>query len=316
MKGIFDTKANSGYDDEITWRYHFPRQYRAIAEGIVGDWIIYREPRRNGGRQAYVAVAKVSHIEEDPDQPGYAYAIVEDYLPFDHPVPFSSNGAYAETVLAGIDPTRVGAYLQGKSIRTIPASDFAAIVQAGLGETLAPENAVRLELDRQHLDPETAALVSAPPAEQARRIEQVILNRKIRDAAFRSRICEAYGKRCAFTGLLIFDGNGNAEVQAAHIWAVASGGPDVTQNGLALSATIHWTFDRHLVSLTDDYRLLISHNRIPRELHALFAAQVNRILLPADRALWPHPDYIARHRELFYQSEAGTFLHSTRESMI
>lgn len=58
MKGVFDTKANSGYDDEITQRYHFPRQYRAIADALVGNWIIYREPQRNSGRRAYIAVAR------------------------------------------------------------------------------------------------------------------------------------------------------------------------------------------------------------------------------------------------------------------
>ena len=54
MKGVFDTKANSVYDDEITRRYQFPRQYRAVAEKLVGDWVIYREPQRNGGRKTYM----------------------------------------------------------------------------------------------------------------------------------------------------------------------------------------------------------------------------------------------------------------------
>jgi putative restriction endonuclease len=29
--------------DGIAFRYHFPRQYRAVAETLVGGWIIYRE---------------------------------------------------------------------------------------------------------------------------------------------------------------------------------------------------------------------------------------------------------------------------------
>ena len=50
MKGIFDAKPNSGYDDEVTRRYHSPPQYRAVAERLVGDWIIYAS--RNGTRDA------------------------------------------------------------------------------------------------------------------------------------------------------------------------------------------------------------------------------------------------------------------------
>lgn len=300
MKGIFDTKANSGYDDEITRRYHFPPQYRAVAEGLVGDWIIYREPQRNGGRRAYIAVARVLRIDPDAARPGYSYASMGDYLPFDRPVPFAGGGAYAEVALREIgDPNRVGAYLQGKSIRTVSEADFAAIVRSGLDETLSPENAVRLELDPLHVDPETLDLMRAPLEEQARRIEQILLNRKVRDANFRRQICDAYDNRCAVTRLRIVNGGGKAEVQAAHIWPVASGGPDVVQNGLALSSTVHWLFDRHLISLTDDYRLLVSHNKVPSELRSLFAQQMDRMHLPTDLKLWPHRGYMAQHREAF-----------------
>lgn len=300
MKGILDTKANSGYDDEIMRRYHFPPQYRAIAERLVGDWIIYREPQRNGGRRAYVATAKILGINADPARAGYSYALISDYLPFDRPVPFVRDGAYAEAALRQIaDPSRVGAYMQGKSIRTVSEEDFAAIARAGFDQTLAPENAVRLELDPPHVDAETLGLVRAPADEQARRIEQILVNRKIRDASFRRQVCEAYENRCAVTGLQIVNGGGKAEVQAAHIWSVGAGGPDVVQNGLALSGTVHWLFDRHLISLTDDYRLLVSHNKVPSELQMLFAKQMDRIHLPKDRTLWPHVAYVARHRDSF-----------------
>ncbi|WP_332116688.1 HNH endonuclease [Azorhizobium caulinodans] len=300
MKGIFDTKPDSGYDDEITRRYHFPRQYREVAERLVGDWIIYREPQRNRGRRSYIAVARLSRLESDPARQGFSYAMMSEYLPFDRPVPFAGGSSYAEAALRELnDPSRVGAYLQGKSVRIISDADFAAIVRAGLDETLSPENALRLELDPSHVDSDTLDLVRAPPDEQARRIEQILLNRKIRDASFRRQVCDAYDDRCAVTGLRIINGGGRAEVQAAHIWSVALGGPDVVQNGLALSGTAHWLFDRHLISLTDDYRLLVSHNKIPAELRDLFAKQMDRIHLPKDEKLWPHPAYVARHREAF-----------------
>ena len=97
----------------------------------------------------------------------------------------------------------------------------------------------------------------------------------------------------------MINGSGKSEVQAAHIWAVKDGGPDVVQNGLALSATVHWLFDRHLISLTDDYGLLVSHNQVPVELRTLFDRQLARIRLPKDRRLWPHPAYVRRHREAY-----------------
>jgi len=300
LKGIFDTKRDSGYKDEIAFRYHFPKQYRVTAERLVGDWIIYREPQRNGGRRAYVATAKVVAIEDDPEKSGHAYAVMTEYQEFDEPVPFVRDGRYWESSLSSVlDPSRVGASLQGKSIRAIPDSDFAAIARAGLAETLAADNAIRLELDPRHIDDRTQELLDLPPVEQERRIEQILLNRKIREASFRRKVCDAYDSRCAITGLRIVNGGGKSEAQAAHIWSVADGGPDVIQNGLALSATVHWLFDRHLISLTDDYRILVSHNKVPSELRTLFAKQMDRIHLPEDARLWPHPAYVARHRERF-----------------
>lgn len=300
MKGVFDTKAESGYDDDIARRYHFPRQYRSAAEALVGSWIVYREPQRNAGRRAYVAAARVTRIEEDAQRPGHAYAYVEGYLPFDRPVPFVVGGRYAEAALRALaDPPRTGAYLQGKSIRPLSDEDFASIVRSGLDDVLAPANATRLDLDDRQLDRNTRELLQAPPEEQERRIEQILVNRKIRDAAFRSQVCGAYDFRCAITGLRIINGGGKPEAQAAHIWSVSQGGPDVVQNGIALSGTIHWLFDRHLISLTDDYRVLVSHNKVPAELRSLFSSQMNRIHLPVDIRLWPHATYLAKHRERF-----------------
>lgn len=49
-----------------------------------------------------------------------------------------------------------------------------------------------------------------------------------------------------------------AETQAAHIMSVEAGGPDVVNNGIALAGTVHWMFDRGLVSLSDEGDILLS----------------------------------------------------------
>ncbi|MBX9460355.1 MAG: HNH endonuclease [Brevundimonas sp.] len=74
----------------------------------------------------------------------------------------------------------------------------------------------------------------------------MLVNRKVRDTSFRRQVCRAYDDTCAITGLRIINGGGRSEVQAAHIWPVEHGGPDTVRNGLALSGTVHWLFDRHL----------------------------------------------------------------------
>ncbi|WP_295166328.1 HNH endonuclease [uncultured Brevundimonas sp.] len=295
VKAVFDVKPGSGYNDDITRRYHFPGKapYLETARQAMGDWVVYREPQRNRGRRAYVATARVVRLEPDPDQLGHYYIYVDDYLEFPTPVPFVVDGRYAEAPLRLIfDPTRVGQAVQGKSIRPISAEDFDQIVRAGLADTLAPENAIRLGLDPTEVAP-------AENVPFDRRIELVLLNRKVRDANFRLEVCRAYDNRCAVTGLRIIDGGGRAEVQAAHIKPVAAGGPDLVQNGIALSATVHWLFDRHLISIGDNYQLLVAHNRVPEELRRLFRPDAEGLHLPGDRRLWPRPSFLAHHRDAY-----------------
>ena len=299
MKGIFDTRAGTIYDDDVIAKYHFPNRYLKVAKSFVGDWILYREPHRNGGRSAYVAVAHVARVEPDPDRSGFSYARLNDYLEFDVAVPMSGPEGFFEENLRALTPAQRGPALQGRSVRRITPEAFGAIVRAGLDRTLAPENGRRLDLHPEHLDESTRRLVEAPPVEQQRRIEQVLSNRKIRDASFRRQVIDAYDGRCAVTGLRLVNGGGKAEAQAAHIWSVADGGPDVVRNGIALSGTVHWLFDRHLISLNDELGLLVAHNRVPAELRSLFALQMNRILLPANSAHHPHPAFVRRHRERF-----------------
>jgi len=105
-----------------------------------------------------------------------------------------------------------------------------------LGPVLEPKNAGRFELDEPHTDYETQDLLHAPVQEQERRIEQILLNRKIRDAAFRSQVCAAYDNQCAITGLRILNGSGKSEAQAAHIWAVSDGGRTSCKMGLRFQA--------------------------------------------------------------------------------
>ena len=249
---------------------------------------------------SYFAVARVTEIRPDENLAGHYYAFVEDFLPFDSLAPWRDEGRYAESALRELpNASRVGVFLRGRSVRKLEERDFAQIVRQGLKETLEPSNAIRLGLEYQSMDAETSTLLNAVGESFDRRVEQYLVNRKIRDAAFRSNVCSAYENKCAVTGLRIVNGGGKAEVQAAHIWPVSEGGPDTVQNGIALSATAHWLFDRHLISISDDYGLLVSHNKVPGEFAALFQKQAERIHLPQDNKLWPSRFHLERHRERF-----------------
>ncbi len=300
MKGVFDTRPNTEYDDDISRRYHFPNVYLTVAERTKNDWIVYREPRRGGGRQAYIAVARVTRIEPDLLNTNHSYAHISDYLEFDQIVPLKSETQYYEDRLNSVDKSsHIGVALQGKSVRSITEEEFGTIVLAGFPETLSQEAHHGLRPEESEIDHTLQTFLESSIEEQKRQVAQILVKKTVRDRAFRIQVVSAYRETCAITGLRMVNHKGNAEVQAAHIRAVQHDGPDIVRNGIALTATCHWLFDHHLISLRDDYSLLVAKKIVPKELQSLFSKQLKRILLPEDKQIWPGRVFMEWHRERF-----------------
>ena len=100
MPLVFDTKPGSGYDDHEGESYHFPNRYLSTAQSRVGDWVLYRKPRRGEGQPGYFGVARLRAIEPDPRDPKHSYARLERYLAFDAVVPQEdSDGQPYEAIL-------------------------------------------------------------------------------------------------------------------------------------------------------------------------------------------------------------------------
>lgn len=285
---IFTASESSAYDDLIEKRYHFPRTYLRQAEEAVGDWIIYYEPRRTTGpnsatgRQAYFATARVDSITPDPNRPDHYYAHVGGFLEFDHPVSFRDAGSYRESMLRKSDgSTNKGAF--GRSVRQLPRDEFEDIVRSGFSTPLE---------QWEHAD----RIAEAVPEYVVRPMVEQVSLRRFRDVAFRRHVRNAYGNTCAVTGLRLINGGGRPEVEAAHIRPVEVDGPDTVRNGIALTGTAHWLFDRGLMSFTDDYTIMLSPSGMPDELGKLIRPE-RRLLLPANPDLRPHPTYLAWHRD-------------------
>lgn len=121
---------------------------------------------------------------------------------------------------------------------------------------------------------------------------------KYREVAFRRKVREAYGFRCAMSGLQLRNGGGRPEVQAAHIRPVEHDGSDSVRNGLALSGTLHWMFDRGLISVGEDGEtILVSWNKVPGDVVARLLPADGKLLGPADPRDRPHPGNLRWHRE-------------------
>jgi putative restriction endonuclease len=289
--GVFIHRADSIYEDSPAEQYQFPSQYLRRAQAFVGDWIIYYEPRKVQATRGYFAIARVQQIIPDPAAPGMYLALIDpsSYLDFAKPVPFAdANGVLEHGVLN--EHGRISGRAQS-AVRPISPRDFDRIVARGLDEGF--ELLPRIEPSKLQFDEPQVPFQFEQPRDRL----EYLSSRIVRDRAFRRIVLDAYDQRCAVTGLKLINGGGRAEVDAAHIRPVEAHGPDVVNNGIALSGTAHWMFDRGLISLSDDLEVLISRQVNDVEGVRSLVNKSGQALPPLRSSQRPHPHFLKWHRD-------------------
>jgi len=120
---------------------------------------------------------------------------------------------------------------------------------------------------------------------------------RINQGVFRSIILDLYKNTCCITDIDIPTVN-----RASHIipWADSKETRMDPRNGLCLSATYDAAFDRYLISLDEDFRLIVS-----KDITSFFTSEAVKshflnfhgksINLPAK--FKPHPDFLREHRK-------------------
>ena len=290
-KRVLVHRVDSIYDDRPDAQYQFPSQYLSRMKPCEGDWVVYYEPRKGGGRLGYNAIAKVQEIIPDPSIDNMYISVIEagSFLPFEQFVPYQFGSTYFESDLDGGD----GSLIQGKmqsAVRPISDVDFVRILQMGIpnDDTVLP---------RRDADNGFTELQEPFEFEIVRPVVEQLITRKVRDRVFRNKVLEAYDSRCAVTGMKFINGKGRAEVEAAHIKPVEENGSDSIQNGIALSGTVHWMFDRGMISLSDSADILVSrHANDPDRIWSL-VNKSRRADFPISSARRPHLANLAWHRE-------------------
>lgn len=114
---------------------------------------------------------------------------------------------------------------------------------------------------------------------------------------FRQMILRNYGFKCCLCGLPVVE-----TLCASHIseWSKDTANRLNPENGLCLTATYHAAFDRHLVSLDEDYRLILSPSLREYCTNQAFQTQFKafegkRIEMP--KRFEPSQEFLAKHRE-------------------
>jgi len=288
--GILVTRRHPGYKDVPGVRYHYPkRNYHQQVQRLVGALVLFYEPRRggasaaalHGGRSAFTGFAFIDSVRDDPDDSTHAYAEFRYSLDFNTPVPLRLTSLS-------------GPALQS-AVMAISSAEAERIV--GLGLALAPNSTGGIPRNGLSDVDDLIDIAKRP-------LVEVVRNGRVRDASFRYQVVErVYAGRCALTGIRMTNGHGRAEADAAHIRPVANDGPDIVRNGIALTKSVHWAFDRGFVSLSDDGQILAVERGIDRSIRGLLQAD-GRALLPAKLDERPHPAFLKWHRDHVFKGAA------------
>lgn len=296
--GVFIHRADSPYEDSPATRYQFPKQYLSRVAQCVGDWIVYYEPTKVPGSKGYNAIARVAQVVPDPTAPDMYLALIEpgSYLTFPNPVPFVGEDGLAEAGLLN-DKGRISGRAQA-AVRPISLKDFDRILLRGLAEDqpVLPRVGAPGSGPEPLIEMDDHAQSSFAYEQERGRVER-LTSRVVRDRVFRRVVLRAYDERCAVTGLKLINGGGRAEVAAAHIRPVEHSGPDIINNGVALSGTAHWMFDRGLISFTDELEIVISRHVNDRDGVESLINGTGRLIGPIATRDRPHPAFLNWHRE-------------------
>ena len=127
----------------------------------------------------------------------------------------------------------------------------------------------------------TASFAQGPPEIQ-----------RVRDQGFRKAIVSLYDHRCALCGIRMRTPEGHTVVEAAHIVPWSQSHDDLPTNGMCLCRLCHWSFDEGLMSVGNQYEVLVSGRvRIDSNMpgHVLTLAD-RPIFKPESERFWPGQD--------------------------
>ena len=125
----------------------------------------------------------------------------------------------------------------------------------------------------------------------------------IRTAGFRQAIMRIYDYTCAVCQLYVLTLDGESITEAAHIIPFKISGNNDVRNGISLCQLHHWSFDKGLISVDSNYKVIVSElmlERGPTE-WLLTTLRGKSIWLPEDEEHYPAQDALTWHREKIFR---------------
>lgn len=201
------------------------------------------------------------------------------------------------------------AYIDKELSDILLVSEFRDILKIALLDKYFPDRMLNYEAFVNNDLPKVAILLESSEEYKRKIIE---LKNKIDENAFQEEIFirgglfkreipKIYSNTCAISGLRIDAISNLSMVDACHIVPFSDGYDDTLSNGIALCPNLHRAFDRGLISISDDYTVLINKNFVESRTSAYNLSQFEsqKIFLPITANLYPSLENLAKHREKY-----------------
>ena len=125
----------------------------------------------------------------------------------------------------------------------------------------------------------------------------------IRCGVFKKVVPQIYDNACSISGMRIISGYNIQMIDACHIVPFAISHDDTISNGISLSPNLHRAFDRGLLAIDDDYRVIISSG-FTEDIspNSLKMFEGKRIQLPSKEDYHPLIDNLRWHRKEIFKA--------------
>ncbi len=158
-----------------------------------------------------------------------------------------------------------------------------------------------------YLNDQTSDLLEEPQAKLRHVSKYTEEDIFVRNGLFKRLVPRLYQQQCSFTGMSLSSMYKHSFIDACHIVPFSRSQNDSVTNGIALCPNMHRAFDRGLLSIDQDYRILVSEHLTENKNHpyALSALKGRKIILPQQQNHYPAQDALAWHRGKVFKGGLG-----------
>lgn len=123
----------------------------------------------------------------------------------------------------------------------------------------------------------------------------------LRGSLFRRKIPIVYNNTCCISGMRIDTFFNISMIDACHIIPFSESYDDTITNGIALCPNLHRAFDRGLIGINDDYRVIVSNKFIESTdtAYQLKNFHGKQIIMPSNKNYYPNIENLRMHRTRF-----------------